>query len=524
MLSNSLKGKPFMNRREFLRAVGAGAGSLALGGCAGSARRAGRPGLGSRPNILFCISDDQSWLHAGAYGDKVVRTPSFDRIARQGVLFTHAFSAATSCTASRSAILTGQEIWRLEEGGLLMGTLQKKFNVYTDMLEAAGYHVGYVHKGWSPGSYKASGRDHNPAGSKKYSKRKIDLPGSGRKKTDYAGNFADFLADRTQGQPFCFWYGCEEPHRSYECGSGLSAGKKREDVVVPKSLPDAPEVRSDMLDYCLEIELYDEHLGRMIRLLEDIGELDNTLIVATSDNGMPFPRAKANLYDLGVRMPLAVRWANRVKGGRVVDDFVSLTDVAPTFLEAAGLAAPQEMTGRSFMDILLSDKFGRVDVRRDKVFSGNERTTWCRPNGEGYPSRAIRTYRWLYIRNYEPERWPAGDPDIDAEPEGIYGDINAGPTKDYMIEHKDNPAVAPLFELGFGKRPAEELYDVAEDQWQIHNLADDAAYSKVKAELASQLEEYQRRTKDPRIEGRRPWDYYPYYYGGSVRQAAKPRP
>jgi uncharacterized sulfatase len=513
-----------MNRRKFLKAVGAGTASLALKGCATSAGRAGRPGLAARPNILFCISDDQSWLHAGAYGDNVVRTPNFDRIARQGVLFTHAFSAATSCTASRSAILTGQEIWRLEEGGLLMGTLPSKFDVYTDMLEAAGYHVGYVHKGWSPGSYRANGWDHNPAGSKKYSKRKIESPTGGRKKTDYAANFADFLADRTKGQPFCFWYGSEEPHRSYDRGSGLRAGKKPQDVNVPKSLPDAPVVRSDMLDYYLEIELYDEHLGRMIRLLEEIGELDNTLIVATSDNGMPFPRAKANLYDLGVRMPLAVSWADRVKGPRVVDDFVSLTDIAPTFLEAAGLPVTEQMTGRSLMDILLSDKSGRVDPKRDRVFAGNERTTWCRPNGAGYPGRAIRTYRWLYIRNYEPQRWPAGDPDIDAKPEGSYGDINAGPTKDYMIENKDDPAVAPLFELGFGKRPAEELYDVEDDPWQIHNLADDAAYSNVKVELASQLQKYQRRTKDPRIQGLSPWDYYPYYYGGAVRQPAKPGP
>ncbi|HUW18968.1 MAG TPA: sulfatase-like hydrolase/transferase [Sedimentisphaerales bacterium] len=511
-----------MKRRDFLKVLGQGTAMLALPACA--AELSGKKPNKVRPNILFCISDDQSWLHAGAYGDKVVKTPNFDRIAREGVLFTHAFSAATSCTASRSAILTGQQIWRLEEGGLLMGALPRKFPVYTDLLEAAGYHVGYVHKGWSPGNYEVSGWDHNPAGAYKYSERRIDPPASGIGKTDYAGCFEDFLKDRQQGQPFCFWYGCKEPHRTYEKGSGLRSGKKLEDVVVPKSLPDVPEIRSDMLDYYLEIEWFDEHLGRMIKLLEDVGELDNTLVVVTSDNGMPFPRAKANLYDLGVRMPLAVRWARRAAGGRVVDDFVSLTDLAPTFLEAAGLAVPPQMTGRSLIDILSSDKSGRVDPRRDRVFTANERTTWCRPNGAGYPGRAIRTHRWLYIRNYEPDRWPAGDPDIDAEPEGVYGDINAGPAKTYMIEHKDDPKVAPLFELGFGKRPAEELYDVAKDQWQIHSLADDAAYSKVKTELRSQLEQYQRDTKDPRIEGKSPWDYYPYYYGGSVKQAARPGP
>ncbi|MHC4620585.1 MAG: sulfatase-like hydrolase/transferase, partial [Planctomycetota bacterium] len=123
-------------------------------------------------------------------------------------------------------------------------------------------------------------------------------------------------------------------------------------MAVPESLPDVPEIRSDILDYYLEIEWYDQHLGRMIKLLKDMGELDNTLVVVTSDNGMPFPRAKANLYDLGVRMPLAVRWGGRVRGGRVVDDFISLTDLAPTFLEAAGLQVPAQMTGRSLVDIL----------------------------------------------------------------------------------------------------------------------------------------------------------------------------
>ncbi|MHC4620586.1 MAG: sulfatase-like hydrolase/transferase [Planctomycetota bacterium] len=184
-----------MNRRDFLKVLGGGTAILAVPGC--DAELSVKKAHSIRPNILFCISDDQSWLHAGAYGDKVVNTPSFDRVAREGVLFTHAFSAAPSCTPSRSAILTGQEMWRLEEGGLLMSTLPRKFAVYPDLLEAAGYHVGYVHKGWSPGNYKVSGWDHNPVGSKKYSKRRIDPPTGGMGKTDYAGCFEDFLASGT---------------------------------------------------------------------------------------------------------------------------------------------------------------------------------------------------------------------------------------------------------------------------------------------------------------------------------------
>ncbi|MHC4573751.1 MAG: sulfatase family protein [Planctomycetota bacterium] len=501
----------------------AGAAALTLQGCVNNRKQAASRKTKDRPNILFCISDDQSWAHTSIGGCKAVRTPNFDRVAREGVLFTHAFCAAPSCTPSRSAIVTGQEIWRLEEGGLLMGALPSKFKVFTGLLEAAGYHVGYTHKGWSPGNYEAGGWSHNPVATKKYSERRLTPPAKGIKTTDYAGNFEDFLNDCPDGAPFCFWYGGKEPHRVYEEGSGLRAGKSLEDVKVPVFfLPDTPEVRSDILDYCVEIEWFDKHLGQMIGLLEQKGRLDNTVIIVTSDNGMPFPRAKTNLYDYGTRMPLAIRWGAKAKGGRVVDDSVSLTDIAPTCLEVADLDVPPETTGQSLLGILLSDKSGRAEPAHDRVFTAIERHTWCRPNGVGYPSRAIRTYRWLYIRNYTPDRWPAGDADFDSPHQSIYGDIDNGATKTYMIEHKNDPKVEPLFELCFGKRPAEELYDVTQDPDQVDNLAADPAFAEVKNKLREELEQYQRRTKDPRIEGKSPWDGYPYYYGDFWKRAARP--
>jgi uncharacterized sulfatase len=493
-----------MKRREFLKAMGVSAASLAVSGCANGVKLSGGKKSAKRPNILFCISDDQSWLHAGAYGDKVVKTPNFDRIAREGVLFTHSFCAASSCTPSRGAILTGQDIWRLEEGGLLLGTLPAKFQVYTDLLEGEGYHVGFTRKGWSPGRVKPSGRKQNPAGQRYES-------------------FEQFMEARPQGgQPFCFWFGSSDPHRGYKWQSGLKSGMKLENVTVPEFLPDSEEVRTDICDYYWEIQRFDREVGQLLQTLEDMGELDNTLIVVTSDNGMPFPRAKTNLYDYSTRMPLAVRWAARIKGGRIVDDFISHTDFAPTFLEAAGVKVPKEITGRSFLKVLLSGKSGCVDPKRSRVFTALERHAWCRPNGVGYPSRAIRTHRWLYIRNYEPDRWPAGGPDFESPHQSVYGDIDSGPTKMYMMEHKDDPIVAPLFKLGFGKRPGEELYDVGKDPAQIRNLADNPAYAKVKKKLREQLEQYQRDTKDPRIEGESPWDHYPYYYRDFWKRAVRP--
>ncbi|OHB49536.1 MAG: hypothetical protein A2Y10_03810 [Planctomycetes bacterium GWF2_41_51] len=455
-----------------------------------------------RPNIFFCISDDQSWLHAGAYGDKVVKTPNFDRIAKEGVLFTHSFCSSPSCTPSRAAVLTGQEIWRLGQGSTLRGTLFKnQYKVYTSLLEEAGYLVGFTGKGWAPGNTKAGGwGNQNPVG-KQFNSKAAPSSLKGIAATDYAENFKEFLNTRKEEQPFCFWFGPKEPHRDYDIGSGLKSGKKLADVRVPESLPDATETRSDILDYYMEIEWYDKHLGRMLKLLEDKDELDNTLIVVTSDNGMPFPRAKANLYDMGVHMPLAVCWGKSVKGGRVVDDFISHTDFAPTFLAAAGLEVPAEMTGRSFLDILLSKKQGRVDSQRDFACSAIERHSICRPDGMGYPMRAIRDRRWLYIRNYEHDRWPAGDP-------GKFGDCDDGPTKAYIIEHQNDPKVMPLFEKAFGKRSTEELYDVKNDPGQINNLADEPAFAETKKMLQQKLFQYQQKTSDPRAQGKSPWDNF----------------
>lgn len=486
------------NRREFLKTVGIGTAVVAAATRARGAKVSDKP---KRPSILFCISDDQSWLHTSIGGCKTVKTPAFDRVAREGVLFNHCYCAAPSCTPSRGGLLTGQAIWRLEEGGSLFSTLPAKFAVYPEILEKAGYHVGYTGKGWGPGSVGAGGRKRNPAGN------------LWRKRRGYSANFKDFLDARKDGQPFCFWYGCHEPHRGYRKGSGLRSGKKLEDVDVPPFLVDTREVRSDILDYCLEIESYDKHLGQMLEHLKDAGELDSTLIVVTSDNGLPFPRCKCTVYDWGVRMPLAVRWGSRVKGARTVDDFISHVDMAPTFLAAAGLDIPAEMTGRSFLNVLLSEKSGRVDPKRDCVYTARERHTVCRREEDGgdpgYPSRVIRTHEYLYIHNYAPDRWPHGDPDTKSVHGYFFGDTDRGPTREEVLKDKKSRQ----FELCFAKRPEEELYDARKDPGQIHNLAGDPKYAEIKQQLRKRLDEYLKQTKDPRSEGKSPWDRYPYYLG-----------
>jgi len=446
-----------------------------------------------QPNILFAIADDASWQHFSAYGCKFLKTPNFDRVAREGALFTNCFTPLPKCSPSRAAILTGKNPWQLEEAADHYGIFPAKFKVFPDLLEASGYFVGYTGKGWGPGNWKKGGFQRNPAGAQ-FATEKLKPPTTGINALDYAANFAEFLKARPKDKPFYFWYGGFEPHRPYERGSGLKSGKKLEDVIVPPYLPDDEIVRNDLLDYALEIEWFDNHLGRIIKQIEDAGELDNTLIVVTSDNGMSFPRVKGAIYEDACHMPLAIRWPKTIKPGRVIDDFVSFIDFAPTFLEAAGATSPDPMTGRSLMTLLKAENSGQIDPQRDHVILGREREDLGRPNNEGYPVRGVRTRDFLYTRNFKPDRWPSGNP------ETHYTDIDDSPSKADVIKLKDE-GKPEYWNLSMAKRGTEELYDLKSDPECVKNVAGDAKYATVKEQLWENLESALREQQDPRILG-----------------------
>ena len=462
-----------------------------------------------RPNILICISDDQSWAHTGANGDPVVRTPAFDRVAREGLRFVHSFCDAPTCGPSRSAILTGQPIWRLEEAGNIHSTLPAKFATYTGELQKAGYKTGYTGKGWSPGKLAPGGRIENPAGTS-YAKRNLQPPFKAIRNTDYAGNFDDFLDAVEKETPFCFWLGTSEPHRAYENGAGKRTGKDPAKVIVPSIFPDNAIVRSDLLDYYVEIEHFDLMVQRAIASLEKRGHLDNTIVVVTSDHGMPFPRAKASLYDWGSRVPLAIRWPRGIRNpGRDVKDFVHLSDLAPTFIEAAGADVPSMMTASSLMKIFSDQNMND----RDAAYIAMERHDGCREGGKGYPCRAVRTQDYLYIYNFEPGRWPSGSPDPRVCARSIpFGEIDTSPTKSFMMESRMEHGIAHLAELSFGMRPAEELHDLKKDPEQLANVAGLIEYSAIQHARRRQLFDHLKKTRDPRVVGGKvEWDHYPYY-------------
>lgn len=491
---------------------------------------------GSRPNILVAISDDQSYPHASAYGDPAIRTPGFDRVAKAGILFHNAFTPAPGCSPMRAAFLTGREIWQIREAGTHASSFPTDLPVYPQQLAEAGYHVGMTGKGWGPG--KAFGWPGNPAG-KNYSKRKLKAP-KGISGNDYAANFDDFLAARKTDQPFCFWFGSYEPHRVFGRGLGKKSGVDPQKIRVPSFLPDNDEVRNDLADYMNEIQWFDSHLGRMLDRLEEIGELSNTLVVVTSDNGMSFPRAKANCYEYGIHMPLAMAWPKRIAGQQNVHDLVSLIDVTKSIFSAAGVQ-PKEAELQPGFDLV--DRY-RVDSAnsnpvRTFVYSGRERHSSSRFRSLGYPIRCVRSKTHLYIRNFRPERWPAGTPQKFANAKydaagnlvesqlgpahGGYHDIDACPTLDWMIKHRDQTPIDQLLFASTGLRDAEELYDITADPACMHNLVDDPGSASVRKQLASQLESYLAKTGDVRItepQFANVWETYPRY--SSLRWFPKP--
>jgi N-sulfoglucosamine sulfohydrolase len=259
----------------------------------------------------------------------------------------------------------------------------------------------------------------------------------------------------------------------------------------------------------------DAGLGILLHGLEERGELDNTLIVVSGDHGIPgIPRGKCNLYDLGCEVALAARWPGRIPAGRIIDDVVNLMDLAPTFLEAAGQAPPAGMTAASLLDVLESTGSGQMDPGRTCVVTGRERHVAAAREGNlPYPQRAIRTRDYLYIRNFAPDRWPMGDPCGMDDPQAqapsyeelandtfaAYADLDASPTKAWMVHHRGEAQVRRLFEMGFGRFPPEELYDLRVDPYHLHNVAEDPAYADTRAALADQLMGVLREQADPRV-------------------------
>ncbi len=458
-----------------------------------------------RTNILFCIADDAG--HMSAYGTPWVHTPAFDRVAREGILFQNAYTCNAKSAPSRAAIITGRNSWQLKEACNHWPVFPSEFKSYPEVLAENGYYVGCTGKGWSPGIANDAHGNKREITGKSWNQKKLIPPTKAISNVDYAANFEEFLKERPQGKPFCFWYGALEPHRGYEYGSSIRMGKSVNQIdSVPSYWPDNDIVRTDMLDYAVEIEHFDAHLGRILDLLEKAGELDNTIVVVTSDHGMPFPRCKGQEYNNSNHIPMAVRWGKGVKQpGRTIHEYIGVIDIAPTLLEVAGIgpskSGMQAITGRSFLDILKNKK---SELDRGYMMIGKERHDVGRPNDQGYPIRGMIRGDYLYLKNFETNRWPAGNPETG------YMNVDGSPTKTEILKARRNPATACYWQLSFGKREAEELYNIKKDPNCMVDLADRPEYETLKRKMEKEMIARLVEQEDPRVFGRGDvFDRYP---------------
>jgi N-sulfoglucosamine sulfohydrolase len=453
----------------------------------------------SRPNILFFIGDNWSYGHAGCLGDAAAQTPNFDRIARDGMLFRHAFCPVPSCSPTRSCLLTGRAAHQLEDAASLWSRWPSQFRTFPDLLRESGYETGFMGKGWAPGNHKDFGRAENPAGPEF---KTLDT----------------FMTSRNKSKPFFFWIGNVDTalHKwrdKAENPAGLDLAK----VKVPPELPDTNDTRASIAAYHDGIRLMDLAMGEALRRLEVDGLLDSTLIIYTSDNGWQFPRGLANCYDTGTRVPFAVRWPGHVPAGRVAEEFITLTDLAPTSLELAAIKPASEMSARSFLDVMLGQP---SKTRRDGVFLERERHANVRAGDLSYPIRGIRTKDHLLLLNLRSDRWPAGDPIMHMSV-GDFGDVDESPAKQVILQRKDEPQMKHFYDLNFGKRPSVELYDLREDPAQLTNVAGQPSHSKLQAELTQRVRDWMQQTNDPRLdESYDSWDKMPYF-GGRAKGKAK---
>lgn len=455
------------------------------------------------PNILFCIADDASYEHFGANGCSWVKTPNFDSVASSGIRFSRAYTPDPKCSPSRSCILTGRNPWQLEAAANHWPVFPEKFKTFGETLRESGFDVAFAGKGWAPGTVPQGRQLIGPKISVKGKS-----PAKGISNEDYAGAFDQFIEQRDKSKPFFFWFGCIEPHRKYEYGSGVKLGGKPLDMIpkqdIPSCWPDIDAVRNDMLDYAFEIEWYDQHLGRMLATLAREGLLENTLVVVTSDNGMPFPRAKGHPYELSSHMPLTMMWPKGiVDPGRTCDKLVSFIDFAPTFLELAGIppqqSGMQPITGTSLLPILRNEQGG---AWRTELLQGRERNDVGRPNDWGYPVRSMIVGNLLYIHNFNSERWPCGNPETG------FLDTDDSPTKSAVEALGETSG---LWQACLGFRPADELYDIHKDPDCMNNLAVNPEHKETVAKMHDQLVARLKDEGDPRMFGQDDYfDQFPY--------------
>jgi uncharacterized sulfatase len=479
----------------------------------------------SKPNILLAFADDLG-RYASAYRVEgmatamdLIETPNMDRIAKEGALFQNAFVSAPSCTPSRAALISGRHFFRNGSHSQLHSPWNgdPALDPWNDvrglglMLQDHGYHIGWSYKmhispdrmGGNKRNYQKSGRKFNSFSENVTRAENIEA-GKQALLEEVRQNFRDYLGDREgDDQPFFYWFNPTNTHRPWEQGSGQALWGIDPDQLkgrMPGFLPDVAEVREDFADYLGEALAFDAAVGVLIEELAARGQMDNTVFAVSGDHGAPgFPRGKCNLYDFGTQVPLMMRWPDHIEAGRDIDSPVSLLDLAPTFLSAAGLEPSPDMNGQNLLPAL--SKGGSEDDLRGWVICGREtHVNTARTGNLPYPQRAIRNGDFLYIINFKPDRYPVAVPPLNsADTDKRRMDIDFGPTRTWFVSREGDASIQEMWDLGFGLRPEEELFDLRKDPDNVHNLATISAYDETRQALRQQLMAELEKNHDPRV-------------------------
>ena len=420
-----------------------------------------------KPNIIVFIADDAS-IDFGCYGNKGIQTPNIDKLAAEGIKFNNAFLTAPQCSPSRTSILSGQFAHTIGTEDL-HNPLDNLTKLVPHYLRQAGYFSGMMLKGHL-GKHGHDQFDWQDSGYPAY--------GDGTWFKEIRRNTKNFIEAATN-QPFFLWVGFIDPHRSYQNEPiGAAAVHQPENVTVPPYLIDDEATRKDLAAYYDEIHRMDGNIGKILEELEKKGKLDNTIIFFISDNGFPFPRGKGTLYDSGIQTPLVVKWPKRIKKGQTYNGLTSTIDLAPTFLDLAGVKVPSQFYGNSLKSILLNPKDNPTN--HTYVFSEKNWHGW-----DDY-LRSVRTEKYKLI--------------YDAYPHLILGATDGydAPSYESLTKARRNGTITKAqMQVFEHPRPTIELYDIENDPFELINLAESPqTYRNEISELYRVLLTWQEQTND----------------------------
>lgn len=448
------------NRREFLRTTALAAVGLSTRRLA----RCAEVAAAGRPDIVLFISDDHGVADSGAYGDRVVRTPNIDRLAARGMLFTRAFAASPLCTPSRCVLETGLMPFR--NGGHKFATpIRRGVRTMPMYFKKLGYHTAHVGK-----------FHHAPKGQFPY-----DTVIRSESKAP------EFIAGYNGDKPLLVLVCSHHPHTPWPKNTAYDPSK----VKLPPNFVDTPETRRQRCEYYMEVTAADRLLGRVLDAVAKRGRANNTLLLYTTDQGANWPFAKWCLYDAGIRVPLIARWPGKVKPGSVTDAMVSLVDLLPTFLDAAGAERPKGLDGRSFLGVLRAPK----SSHRDAIFAAHTGNDNGGPGIANHcPMRSVRTATHKYILNLHPERTFTTHITGCKRPSPHHLPFWAT----WVAKAKTDKQAARIVH-DYMHRPAEELYDLTQDPYERNNLAADPEHAELLRSLQKRLTQWRKQQGDPTL-------------------------